>query len=124
MSTSSTKRKESPAEPLKRALGMTVRAIAAKHDLEVSYAAGPPELSGNSVTLPEPSRIPGRREIAVIRGHADSLALTASCHDVKLHNKLVPWLPRLLLLWLLYVGRSLILLWFVARHPTLATNGK
>ena len=50
----------------------------------------PPELSGNSVTLPEPSRIPGRREIAVIRGHADSLALTASCHDVKLHNKLVP----------------------------------
>jgi cobaltochelatase CobT len=90
MSTAASKRKEAPSEPFKRALGTAVRAIAAKNDLEVSYAAGQPELSGNSVTLPEPSRVPGKREIAIIRGHADSLALTASCHNPKLHAKLAP----------------------------------
>jgi hypothetical protein len=36
----------------------------------------------------------------------------------------VPGLPRLLLLWLLYVGRSLLLLWFVARHPVLTDRAK
>ena len=87
---SQTNRKEAPAEPFKRALGTAVRAIANKRELEVAYAAGQPELSGNSMTLPEPSRIPGKREIAVIRGHADSMALTASCHDKQLHTRLAP----------------------------------
>jgi cobaltochelatase CobT len=40
--------------------------------------------------LPEPSRVPSQREIAVIRGWADSFALTAGCHDARLHSKLVP----------------------------------
>ena len=40
--------------------------------------------------LPEPSRVPSQREVAVIRGWADSLALTAACHDVKLHARLAP----------------------------------
>jgi hypothetical protein len=35
----------------------------------------------------------------------------------------VPWLPRLVMLWVLYVGRSLVLLWFVARHPALELPG-
>ena len=90
MPPSPSKRKEAPAEPLKRALGTAVRAIAAKSDIEVTFAAGQPELAGNLVTLPEPSRVPGKKEIAVIRGHADSLALTASCHNPKLHAKLAP----------------------------------
>jgi cobaltochelatase CobT len=34
--------------------------------------------------------VPSQREIAVIRGWADSFALTAGCHDVKLHNRLAP----------------------------------
>jgi cobaltochelatase CobT len=42
------------------------------------------------VLLPEPSRVPSLREIAVIRGWADSFALTAGCHDAKLHNRLAP----------------------------------
>jgi cobaltochelatase CobT len=42
------------------------------------------------VHLPEPSRLPSPREVAVIRGWADSLALTAACHDAKLHSRLVP----------------------------------
>jgi cobaltochelatase CobT len=84
------RRKEAPTEPLKRAIGLTVRAIAGHADLEVGFAPGAPEYSPKRVQLPEPSRVPSQREIAVIRGWADSFALTAGCHDVKLHNKLAP----------------------------------
>jgi cobaltochelatase CobT len=85
-----TKKKESPAEPFKRALGLASRAIAGDGEVQVAYAAGKPELDGKSLTLPEPSRVPSPREIAVIRGWADSLALTAAVHDVKLHRRLAP----------------------------------
>lgn len=84
------KRKEAPTEPLKRAIGLCVRAIAGHSDLDVGFAPGAPEYSPKHVQLPEPSRVPSQREIAVIRGWADSFALTAGCHDVKLHNKLAP----------------------------------
>ncbi|HSR80524.1 MAG TPA: cobaltochelatase subunit CobT, partial [Hyphomicrobiaceae bacterium] len=83
-------RKESPAEPFKRVLGLCVRAIAGDSEVQVSYAPGKPEIDGKLVQLPEPSRVPSRKEVAVIRGWADSLALTAACHDVKLHNRLAP----------------------------------
>jgi cobaltochelatase CobT len=83
-------RKESPAEPFKRALGLCVRAIAGDEEVQVSYAPGKPEIEGKLVQLPEPSRVPSLREVAVIRGWADSLALTAACHDVKLHRRLAP----------------------------------
>jgi cobaltochelatase CobT len=83
-------RKEAPAEPFKRVLGLAVRAIAGDHEIQVNYAPGKPELDGKSVQLPEPSRVPSKREIAVIRGWADCLALTAACHDVKLHARLAP----------------------------------
>jgi cobaltochelatase CobT len=83
-------RKEAPAEPFKRVLGLAVRAIAGDADVQVNYAPGKPEIDGKTVQLPEPSRVPSRREVAVIRGWADSLALTAACHDVKLHARLAP----------------------------------
>jgi len=87
---SGSNRKESPAEPFKRALGLCVRAIAGDGEVQVSYAPGKPEIDGKIVQLPEPSRVPSRQEVAVIRGWADSLALTAACHDVKLHARLAP----------------------------------
>jgi cobaltochelatase CobT len=83
-------RKESPAEPFKRVLGMAVRAIAGDGEVQVSYAPGKPEIDGKQVQLPEPSRVPSAREISVIRGWADSLALTAACHDAKLHSRIAP----------------------------------
>ncbi|HEY7549436.1 MAG TPA: cobaltochelatase subunit CobT [Hyphomicrobiaceae bacterium] len=85
-----TKHKESPAEPFKRVLGLAVRAIAGDGEIQVNYAPGKPELDGKTVQLPEPSRLPSPREIAVVRGWADSLALTAACHDAKLHSRLAP----------------------------------
>lgn len=83
-------RKEAPAEPFKRVLGLAVRAVAGDGEIQVSYGPGQPELDGKAVQLPEPSRVPSQREVAVIRGWADSLALRAACHDVKLHARLSP----------------------------------
>ena len=67
-----------------------MRAIAGDNAVQVTYAPGKPEIDGKLVQLPEPSRVPSKREVAVIRGWADSLALTAACHDAKLHAKLAP----------------------------------
>jgi len=85
-----TSKREAPAEPLKRAIGVTTRAVAADREMLVGFSAGAPALAGHLVQLPEPSRVPSRREIAVIRGWADSLALTAACHNARLHNRLAP----------------------------------
>ncbi len=84
------KRREAPTEPFKRALSVAVRAIAGDEEVQVGFGPGRAELEGKSIQLPEPSRAPSPREIAVIRGWADSLALTAACHDAKLHRKLAP----------------------------------
>jgi len=67
-----------------------LRAVAGDSDVHVVYQPGRPELDGKSVRLPEPSRTPTRREVAVLRGWADSLALTAACHDNKVHSRLAP----------------------------------
>ena len=84
------KRREAPSEPFKKALEVCVRAVAGDSEVHVAYQPGRPELEGKTVHLPEPSRVPTSREVAVLRGWADSLALTAACHDAKLHNKLFP----------------------------------
>src|SRR5262245_32374013 len=87
---STPKRKEAPAEPFKRALGLACRAIAGDKEMQVAFGAGKPDLEGKAMSLPEPSRLPSAREIAVIRGWADSLSLTAAMHDVRLHKRLAP----------------------------------
>ena len=84
------KRKESPAEPLKRVIGLAVRAMAGDEQMSVDFSPGRPGIDGHHVQLPEPARVPSKREIAVVRGWADSLALTAACHDTRLHRRLAP----------------------------------
>ena len=83
-------KKESPAEPFKRVLGVATRAIAGDKDVQVSFGPGKPQLEGKLVHLPEPARAPTRKEIAVIRGWADSFALTAAMHNPRLHRRLAP----------------------------------
>ena len=73
--------KESPTEPFKRAVTGCLRAIARKPELEVSFAAERPGLIGGKVRLPEPPRKLGKAEAAIVRGHADSIALQLACHD-------------------------------------------
>src|SRR6201996_8023331 len=82
--------KDAPTEPFKRAVGVCLRAIAGKGDLEVSFAAERPGLSGGKARLPEPPRRLNEREAAIVRGHADSIALRLACHDPAGHRKLVP----------------------------------
>jgi len=85
-----TKRKEAPLDPFKRAVTLTTRSIAADSAVEVVFSSEPPGLNGKTARLPEPSRIPSKAEIAVIRGHADAAALSVACHDPKLHERLAP----------------------------------
>jgi cobaltochelatase CobT len=90
MAPPASKKKEAPAEPFKRVLGLAVRTIAGDDQVQVHYAAGKPEIDGKTVQLPEPSRVPSAKEIAVIRGWADSLALTSALHDKRVHRRLAP----------------------------------
>jgi cobaltochelatase CobT len=82
--------KESPTEPFKRAVTGCLRAIAKKPEIEVAFAAERPGLVGGKVRLPEPPRRLSRAEAAIVRGHADSVALKLACHDPNVHRKLVP----------------------------------
>jgi len=87
---SKTSVKEAPNEPFKRAVAGCVRAIARKSELEVAYAAERPGLISGKVRLPEPPRKLGKQEAAIVRGHADSIALKLACHDPAVHRKLIP----------------------------------
>ncbi|HEY4858449.1 MAG TPA: cobaltochelatase subunit CobT [Xanthobacteraceae bacterium] len=82
--------RENPAEPFKRAVTGCLRAIARKPDLEVAFAAERPGMVGGKARLPEPPRKLGLADAAIVRGHADSIALKLACHDPLVHRKLVP----------------------------------
>src|ERR1700716_1770415 len=86
--------KESPPEPFKRAVTGCLRAIARKPELEVSFAAERPGIVGGKARLPEPARKMTKRDAAIVRGHADSIALKLACHDPKVHRKLMPGNPQ------------------------------
>ena len=85
---------ESPQEPFKRAVASCLRAMAQNRDLEVSFASERPSLvgvgEGAKARLPEPARKLSPREAAIVRGHADSMALRIACHDANVHKRLVP----------------------------------
>jgi cobaltochelatase CobT len=82
--------KEAPTEPFKRAVGICLRAIAGRGDIEVGFAAERPGLAANKARLPEPARRLTEREAAIVRGHADSIALRLACHDPAVHRKIAP----------------------------------
>lgn len=84
-------KKEAPAEPLKRSIAGTMKAIARKPDLEVAFASDRPVLMGqDKARLPEPPRRLTSQDVAVLRGNADAMALRLACHDTALHRKLAP----------------------------------
>jgi cobaltochelatase CobT len=82
--------KESPTEPFKRAVTGCLRAIARKPELEVAFAAERPGIITGKARLPEPPRKLTGPDAAIVRGHADSIALKLACHDPTVHRKLVP----------------------------------
>ena len=82
--------REAPNEPFKRAITGCLRVIARQPTLEVAFAAERPGLSAGKARLPEPPRKLSGREAAIIRGHADSLALRVACHSPAVHRRLMP----------------------------------
>jgi len=82
--------REAPTEPFKRSVAACLKAIARKPELEVGYAAERPGVSGGKARLPEPPRKLSTIEAAIVRGHADSIALKLACHDPTVHRRLVP----------------------------------
>ena len=60
----------------------------------MTFAAERPGLSPGKARLPEPARKMTRRDAAIVRGHADSIALKLACHDPKVHRKLMPGNPQ------------------------------
>jgi cobaltochelatase CobT len=82
--------KETPTEPFKRAVTGCLRAIARRPDLEVSFAAERPGMAGGKARLPEPPRKLTAADAAIVRGHADALALRLACHDNAVHRRLMP----------------------------------
>src|SRR3954466_11924437 len=86
--------KEAPTEPFKRSVASCLKAIAKSPELDVSFAAERPGLAPGKARLPEPARKMTRRDAAIVRGHADSIALKLACHDPKVHRKLMPGNPQ------------------------------
>src|SRR5262249_17727321 len=82
--------KESPAEPFKRAVTGCLRAIAPKPDLEVGFAADRPRIGRGKARPPGPPRKLTVPEAAIVRGHADAIALKLACHDPAVHRRLAP----------------------------------
>jgi cobaltochelatase CobT len=85
-----TKKKSDPLAPFKRAVTLATRTLAASNSMNVVFGSDAPGYDGKTVRLPQPSRAMSRKEVAIIRGHADSIALMISAHDAKLHASLAP----------------------------------
>ena len=85
---------DAPQEPFKRAVAGCLRAMSLNHELEVTFASDRPSLVGTGegakARLPEPARKLSPREAAIVRGHADSMALRLACHDANVHKRLAP----------------------------------
>ncbi|ACA20755.1 cobalt chelatase, pCobT subunit [Methylobacterium sp. 4-46] len=83
-------KREPAAEPLKRSLAGTLRAIARRPEVEVTFASDRPALTADKARLPEPPRKLSAADVAILRGHADSMALRLACHDAAIHRRLAP----------------------------------
>jgi cobaltochelatase CobT len=87
---SGSKKKPDPLAPFKRAVTLTARALAASKPMTVVFGSDPPGYDGKTMRLPQPSRAISRKEVAIIRGHADAIALMVSLHDTNVHASLAP----------------------------------
>ena len=88
---------DAPREPFKRAVASCLRAMAKMPQAEVAFAAERPSLvwtgANAKARLPEPTRKLDAREAAILRGHADSMALRLTCHNMDVHRRLTPQAP-------------------------------
>ena len=81
---------DSPIDQFKRSTAATLRAIAEREDVSVTYATEPPGLSGTKARLPLPPRDLPADVAAQVRGAADAIGLRLKHHDPALHAKRLP----------------------------------
>ena len=81
---------EHPVEVFKRSTAACVRAMSGERELEVTYGAETPSMSGEKVRLPLPPRDLDPLEVAKVRGEADSLSLKKRYHDQNVHAARMP----------------------------------
>ena len=81
---------ESPVESFKRATAATVRAIAERDDVTVTYGAEPAGAAGTRLRLPLPARDLSDAEAGPVRGAADAMALKLRYHDAAIHSRRAP----------------------------------
>jgi cobaltochelatase CobT len=81
---------ETPVEAFKRATAATVRAIAERDDVTVSYGAEPAGAAGSRLRLPLPARDLSDAEAGPVRGAADAMALKLRYHDTAVHSRRAP----------------------------------
>ncbi|MCJ9428143.1 cobaltochelatase subunit CobT [Kordiimonas marina] len=77
-------------EVFEQALAAATRAVAEDKAMEVKFTADMPGMTGEEVRVPYLPHKVKARDIAEVRGQADSLALKHRYHDAKLHSKLAP----------------------------------
>ncbi|MEM9878165.1 MAG: hypothetical protein AAF862_02695, partial [Pseudomonadota bacterium] len=79
--------KNHPADVLKEAVKSTMRAISGDPELEVTYSADKPGMSGKQARLPTPTKAMRQEHVKQIRGLSDSMALRLKHHDAQLHMR-------------------------------------
>ena len=79
-----------PVEVFKRSTAACVRAMSGEREVEVSYGAETPSVAGERVRLPLPPRDLDPKEIAKVRGEADSISLKKRYHDSTIHASRMP----------------------------------
>jgi cobaltochelatase CobT len=86
--------KPDTTQAFKSAMGATVRAVAGKPDLEVTFSADRPLLTADKARLANLPRLPTRRDIAVARGQGDAMAMRMASHDPDIHRRRSPAEPE------------------------------
>lgn len=81
---------EEPIDKFKRALGQTMRSLAENDELEIAFGTDRPSVVGNRARLPMPPRSLAKKERQLVRGQADSLALSLAHHDARIASKHQP----------------------------------
>jgi len=86
--------KPDTTQAFKSAVGATVRAVGGKPELEVSFTADRPLLTGDKARLANLPRLPTRRDIAIARGQGDAMAMRLASHDPETHRRRAPADPE------------------------------
>ncbi|MFN7177302.1 MAG: cobaltochelatase subunit CobT [Thermaurantiacus sp.] len=90
---------ENPLETFRQSLEACSRALGRRAELQLSWTADRPALTGDQARVPQPLRSLSADQVREVRGWADSFALRKRLHDPRAHAAVPvrPGLPRELL---------------------------